>query len=259
MYHPQTEPPPRFQESPYQESSAGFGNLIVGVEGLEARPDADFVVRAHAVIAPAHAAGLDVEGRDVSAHAAFSTHHADDHLVAHHQRHRADCFARGEIGGLGAPDDFPILGVQRKDLAIQSAVEDLAVRVRQSARLRPATRGLDRGFHLRHLRPELPLDHAIAREIERVNVVGFRRDDVHRAADNQRGCFMRVENAELEAPRHGEVLDIRQIDLIQRAVVPAGIVAVGHHPLLRIGLHGNQTLMSNRNSRHAEESRKRKK
>jgi len=79
------------------------------LEEVEARPDADFVVRAHAVIAPAHASGLDVERGDVPANAAFSAHHADDNLVAHHERHRAHSFAGGKIGSLRPPHDFAIL------------------------------------------------------------------------------------------------------------------------------------------------------
>ena len=120
----------------------GIGKLVVFIEGLEARPDADFVVRAHAVVAPAHAAGIDVVGRDVSANAFFSAHHADDDFVVHDERHGADGFAGGEIGVLRAPDDFPVLGIKREDLSIQRAVENLAVGIGQSARLRAAARGL---------------------------------------------------------------------------------------------------------------------
>ena len=54
--------------------------MIVAIDGLEARPDAHFVVGTHAVVAPPHAARFDVIGGDVSADALLSAHDANDHL-----------------------------------------------------------------------------------------------------------------------------------------------------------------------------------
>src|SRR5262245_34009916 len=55
---------------------------------------------------------------------------------------------------------------------------------------------------------------------------------------------MCVENTELHAPRHRQVLDVREIDLIEGAVIPTGIVAIGHDPLFWILLQRQQTLVS---------------
>src|SRR5262245_21325975 len=55
---------------------------------------------------------------------------------------------------------------------------------------------------------------------------------------------MRVENTELHAPRHRQVLEVREIDLIEGAVIPTGIVAIRHDPLFWILLQRQQTLVS---------------
>ncbi len=57
---------------------------------------------------------------------------------------------------------------------------------------------------------------------------------------------MCIEDAELKAPRHREVLNVGQVDLIERAVVPARVVAVGHDPLLRVVLEGDEALVGER-------------
>jgi hypothetical protein len=151
----------------------------------------------------------------VPSNALLSTHHSDNDFVVDDERHGAGRFADSDIGVLGAPNNFPVFGVERDELSIERAVENLAVRESQPASFRAAARSLDRRIHLRKLGPEFPFDGAVAREIERINVIRLRRDDVHRAADHERRSFMRVENSKLHAPRHRQVLDIRQVDLIQ--------------------------------------------
>ena len=129
-------------------------------------------------------------------------HHTDNNLIVHHERHSAHGLANRDVGVLGPPNDLPGLCIQRKYLAVQCAVKDLAIRVRQAARLRAAACSFDRRFELGHLRPELPLDDALPGEIERVDVVGLGRDGVHGVADHQRRGFVRIQNPELQAPRH---------------------------------------------------------
>ena len=211
-----------------------IGNFIVGVERFETRADADFVVRPHTVVSPSHAAGIDVVGGDVAPYALFSAHHADDDFVVDDERHCAGRFTYSDVGVFSAPNDFPVLGVEREDLSVQRAVENLAVGVGQSARFRTAACRLDCRIDLQDFGPEFPFDGAVASEIEGVDVIRLRRDDVHRIADHERRGFMRVENSELHAPRHRQVLDVREVDLIETAVIPTGIVAVGHDPLFRI-------------------------
>ncbi len=107
-------------------------------------------------------------------------------LSSNDERRGTDGFGEREISIVGAPDDFAVVGIKREDLTVERAVEDLAVSVGEAAGLRSAAGGFDRRVHLRHLGPEFPFDDAVAREIERIDVVGLRRGDVHRIADNER-------------------------------------------------------------------------
>ena len=72
-------------------------------------------------------------------------------------------------------------------------------------------------------------------------------------ADDERRGFVRVQDSQLKGPRHGQVLDVRQVDLVERTVVPAGVVAVGHDPLRGIGLEAQESLVRDRDIRAFEE------
>src|SRR5205085_1002767 len=91
----------------------GIRNFIVRIERFETRSDSDFVVRTHAVVSPSHAAVIDVVSGDVTPHAFLSAHYTDDDFVVHDKRHRTGRFADSDVRVLSAPNNFPILGVER--------------------------------------------------------------------------------------------------------------------------------------------------
>src|SRR5690606_25154581 len=73
-----------------------------------------------------------------------------------------------------------------------------------------------------------------------VHRVRLRGEDVHRVADDDGRRFERVGDAELQRPLHLEVLDVVGVDLVEGAVVPALVVAVGHGPLAGVARHAEQ-------------------
>ena len=78
-------------------------------------------------------------------------------LSSNDERRGADGFADREIGVLGAPDDFAVVGIEREDLAVERAVEDLAVGVGEPAGLRAAAGGLDRRIESEETRAGIPI------------------------------------------------------------------------------------------------------
>ena len=121
-------------------SSAGLGTPIVRIEGVEASPDAHLVVRPHAVVTPPEPTGLEAVGGDVTADAALAAGHADDDLVAYHQRHAGNRFPSRDARVLGLPDLFSGLRIEREHLSVEGGEEDPAVVVGQAAGLRARSR-----------------------------------------------------------------------------------------------------------------------
>ena len=122
----------------------------------------------------------------MAADAALPTRHANDDLVVDHQRHTRHRLADRDVGVLGPPDDVSGLRVEREHLAIEGGEEYPPVGVGQAAGLRAAAGTPHRRFQVGDLGPELPLDDPFTCEVERVDVVRLRCDDVHRVAEHER-------------------------------------------------------------------------
>ena len=190
----------------------------------------------------------------MTADAALAAGHAHDDLVADHQRHAGDRLAGLDGRVVGLPELLSGLRVEPEHLTVEGGEEDPAVVIAQAAGLRAAAGAPAGQLRVGDLGPELPLDEALPGEVERVDVVRLRGDDVHRVADDERRGFVRIVDAELHRPRHGELVDVVDVDLIERAVVPARVVGVRHDPLRRVA---GRTLLGDRGPRYPENAEQR--
>ena len=207
----------------------GAGAVRRRVERLEVGADAHLLVGAHVVELPHLRARVEVVGGHVPADPALTAFDANYDVVARHERRHRRGLRQAEVGDLGRPDDGARVRVEREQLAVEGVEDDLAVGVHEPAAVRAAARlGLSQA---RHLRGERPLDVALLVEVERVQRVRLRGQDVHGRADDERGRFDLVGDADLERPGDLQVLNVVLGDLVERAVVPSRVRAVGHQPL----------------------------
>jgi len=68
-------------------------------------------------------------------------------------------------------------------------------------------------------------------EVERVQDVGVRGDDVHRVIDDERLSLVAAKHAGRKRPRDTQVLRVRRRDLREIAVPAVRVVSAGHQPL----------------------------
>ena len=98
-------------------------------------------------------------------------------------------------------------------------------RIRQVAGQVDAAGGSHRSLHRR----------AGLRQIARIHDVRVRRDDEHRAVDDEWRGFLAAQNARGERPRWTETGDICRRDFLQTAVAGIRVVFGGHQPLAVVG------------------------
>jgi hypothetical protein len=80
----------------------------------------------------------------------------------------------------------------------------------------------------------LPDDLAFMGEIERVDRIGERSVDIHGVADHQRTALMAAQHAGREGPGHLQLFDVGGVDLVELGITRVGVIALLHHPLLRV-------------------------
>src|SRR5207245_4243036 len=78
------------------------------------------------------------------------------------------------------------------------------------------------------------------RQIARIHDVRVRRDDEHRAVDDEWRGFLAAQNARGERPRWTETGDICRRDFLQTAVAGIRVVFGGHQPLAVVGRRGDR-------------------
>ena len=122
------------------------------------------------------------------------------------------------------------LGIDGDDGGVEQAVDDLAVAERRAAVDDVAAGDAD-GARIR-MRLVDPL-HRAARlgEIDGDEIVGKRRHDVHRVAEDQRLSFVAMRDAGRERRDDVQVHDVRRLDGVERAVAEVAVVARRHAPL----------------------------
>ena len=154
----------------------------------------------------------------------------NDHAIARDKRRHRCRLTLIHVGDLRLPKLLATLGVDRDGVSVQQVVDDLAVSVDRAAVDRVATGNTD-GCGV-DVGPVLPFERiAFAREIEGVENIWERCDDVHRVAEDERLAFMAAEDTGRKAPDRAQPSGVARRDLRQAAVARRRIIFAGHRPL----------------------------
>ena len=147
-----------------------------------------------------------VEADDGAARAVLAAAEAGDHEALDHGGRRGDDGALRVVDDLGLPQLLAGLGVERHHVRVEAADEDLAVVVGHTAVVDVAAGELvDALGHLGRIAPA----HLARLRVDGEHVLGPERGrDEQRVADEDGRGFLRAQRAELQRPRHLEVLDV---------------------------------------------------
>jgi hypothetical protein len=191
-------------------------------------PDAFVALLGDRVERPQQLAVVRVEGLDEAADAVLAAVGTDDHLAVDIDwRHRLRIAEVG-IGDLDFPQELARLGIERHELRVDGAHEELAFRHRDSAIVVAAANGDDRA----QLVLVVPVLLA-GRRVDRIDMIE-RGGQEHHAVDDDRRGFHRLEHRGLEDERRCKPAHVASVDLTAGVVAGIVVVAVGLDPVLRI-------------------------
>ena len=202
----------------------------------------------HGVEAPETFAARRVVGVDESADRVFAAAHAHDDLVLHHERRARQLVALHRVGHLHLPQHRAAPRVERDEHGVERADEQPVVEDRHAA---VEAVVLVRVLHrlLARVAPDLAAGLRVERRHgERIAAARHVHDPVHhdrcrledRIAGNRRGPLG------LQPP------DVGRVDLLQRRVMRAAVVAPEHRPVVRLLVGSGQTLVADAaGDRHA--------
>jgi hypothetical protein len=132
---------------------------------------------------------------------------------------------------LDGPCDLPGLCIERHERRVGLLQENLAVAVREPAIHRVAAHDGNRvGVLIRRVRP---VDRLVG-QVDRVHLVRKRCVYVQRVADDERTSFVTAQHTGRERPHRLEACDVALVDLRERAVARAGVVAATRRPVVRV-------------------------
>ena len=208
----------------------GSAAVLPDVAVLRPSLVADLAGTGHGVEGPFELAGLRVERLDAAARAEIAAREARDDFAVVVERRAGDAEADLRILGLDRPDDSARALIERDELRVELADEDLAVAEPKPAR-RPAAAGTrDVRIDVRLVFPE----HVAGVDVDRERIV-VAGDDVHDAFVDDRLRLIRAARphagaAERCAPHAAQVRDVVAVDLGQRRVALIGEVAAVREP-----------------------------
>ncbi len=162
-----------------------------------------------------------------------------DHVLDHGGRHRLG-IAQRRVTDLRFPQLLAGLGVERDQLGVERAHEDLVARHGDAAVVRAAA-----GLVHRAERVAVMPDLRAGTRVERIDVVERRRD-VHDAVHDDRRGFEAVHDLGLEDPCRTKVLDVVRVDL-RRGVVPRlAVIVVGMKKVVPVARGAAQHVLRDR-------------
>ena len=161
---------------------------------MKIRPDEDVLIRPRGISAPENLAILGVKSRQPAADPELAAAIADDYDSFGHDRRHGHRFALIDVAERRVPDFLAGRGVNGDGMQIERVVVNPPVEVSRAAIDHIATgNALRTGRRLRFVGP---LDRGAGlRQIERVQNIGPRRDDVHRVVDHERSRLMSARQA----------------------------------------------------------------
>ena len=183
-----------------------------GVEGLEVRADQHILVGAGAVRAPCDRAGGGVERGRASRARRTRRRCCRPAPCPYDQRRHRHGLALVDVAELRVPLRLAGRCVDRDGVAVERVEEDRAVGVRRAAVHEVAARDALRRRRAASGRTPLRRRAGLA-QVERVEDVRKRRDDVHRVADDERRGFVAGDGAGREGPGDAELRDVAGVDL----------------------------------------------
>ena len=220
----------RIARAPIEEIELGVVRAGEPCHPAAARDDVRALVRpaiprhrvvglGHRVPAPLDFARHRIDGQQEARQVRRVAGRADDKVIANHQRrHAAESF-QGGIVDLDFPELLAIVRVDADEVIVGRRHVEAVVPHRRAFVTAAGSAGTLKV-------PNLP---AGAR-VDGPHLIG--RRDVHDAADLDRHRFERT-RVRLIGPRERERADVRPVDLRERAVAPAGVIAVEGRPVVR--------------------------
>ena len=188
------------------------------------------LVRSDVVRGPDRAPALQIQALDPSVDPELTARCADDDAVPDHQGRHGHGLPIAHVGDLRAPQ-FPAgARLDRHGVPVEQVIDDLSVGVEGAAIDGVATGDPD-GVRA-HVRPIFPPQRiSLLGEIECVQHVWPRRDDIHGVADHQRLALVSSENTRREGPHRMERAGILPGDSGEAAVAGRSVVLGRHRPL----------------------------
>lgn len=207
-----------------QPAAAAAG--IAGVAGPAVRIVLD------GVELPLRRAGVRIERIDLAALRGVAGRRCNDEHIARQGRRRSEVVARllARLHDLGLPDFLARLLVQRDQPAVQRREIDLAVANGHAAARRREEDLVDDRVELGLVAPELLAGCGV----ERLHLVVRGRVIEHAVDDDRRGLQPAGDFAGLMDPGDLELLDVRLVDAVERAVAARLPVAVINRPVRRV-------------------------
>ena len=177
---------------------------------------------------PQFLAVLGVVRDDIAAHAEFTAGTADDHLAVDDQRHQRQVLTLLVVLNLGVPQHLAGLGVER---------DDVIVGRREIQFVLPQSDAAVGRMQLKEIVGKLALVSPVlvaGLGVERDHLPRRRRDEHHAIVDDRRR-LMAFDHTGREGPYRREVLDVRGVDLVERAVALPVIGPAIQHPVAGFG------------------------
>ncbi len=174
--------------------------------------------------APQLLAVLGIVCGDVTAHAEFTAGAADDDLALDDQRHQGHVLALLVVLHLGVPHHLAGLGVERDDMVVGGGEIELVLPEADAAVGR---------MQLEQVVGKLPLVAPIfvaGLRVQRDHLPHRGRYEHHAIVDDRRR-LVAFDHAGGKGPDRCEILDVRGVDLVERAVALPVIGAPIEHPV----------------------------
>ena len=222
---------------------------VSGIKGLEGGADQHVLVGTGAVRPPELLAGGGVERREPATNAELAAAVADQHPTFHDERRHGERLAELDLSELCTPELLSARRIERDRMVVERVEKKAPIGVDRAAIDHVAARNaLGAGVRLGI---EFPL-HVRARlgEIEREDVIGIGRDDVHGAADHDRCGFVAFFHARREAECELQPARVGGSDLVEGTEARARVIARGHAPL-RAVVRGNRRDRGKHPDQHA--------
>src|SRR5262249_48544559 len=201
----------------------------------------DLRVRAGTVRPPNLFASIEVISSDKTTHAELTATDTGNHFVADHQRRHGNSLALFRIALFHFPQKLTGVGIQSDRRSVELVEEDLAFGV-GCPTIDHVAAGNRNGVGVL-FRFIFPLDRRTRLgQIQSIDDVRERSDQIHRSANHQRRAFVATQNAGGECPSDLEVLDVGGGDLVQLTVARERVVLPWQYPLVWIFLHLHQPL-----------------